>query len=151
MPENEAGGLEGAETAAHRHCAIVGIGPGHKWKHLLEDVVLEGGVPADAVGRMTAPVVEGLSRQPLDAIKLQMPGIDLVGEARDDLELLVFPEPPVPRREHQHLRSGMAEDQELHVPLKSRTVPAPIISLHVAPKNRPTFSVRSACCSPLPG
>src|SRR5271169_2029345 len=62
MPENEAGGLEGAETAAHRHSAIVGIGPGHQRKHLLEDVVLKGGVPVDAVGRMTARIVKGLSR-----------------------------------------------------------------------------------------
>src|SRR5271155_3176401 len=48
MPKNQAGGLEGPETAAHRHRAI-----------------LEGGVPADAVGRMTPRVVEGLPRQPL--------------------------------------------------------------------------------------
>ena len=54
MPENEAGGLEGAETAAHRHRAIVGIGPRHQRQHLVEDIVLEGGVPADAVGGMTA-------------------------------------------------------------------------------------------------
>src|SRR5271168_4894099 len=81
MPENEAGGLEGAETAAHRHRAIVGIGPAHQRKHLLEDVILEGGVPAAAVGRMAARVVEALSRQSLDAIKLQMPGKDLVGAA----------------------------------------------------------------------
>src|ERR1700677_1774694 len=151
MPEYEAGGLEGAEAAAHRHRAIVGIDPGHQRKHLLEDIVLERGVPADGVGRMTSPVVEGLPRQPLDAIELQMPGIDLVGEARDDLELLVFPEAPIPRREHQHLGSGMAEDQELHVPMKSRTVPAPIVSPHPTPNNRLTFDVRSAYCSSLPG
>jgi hypothetical protein len=113
MPENEGGGLEGAEAAAHRHRAIVGIGPDHQWKHLLEDIVLEGDVPVDAVGRMPADVVEGLPRQPLDAIELQAPGIDLVGQAGDDLELLLFPEAPVPRREHQHLGSGIAEDQEL--------------------------------------
>ena len=117
----------------------------------MEDIVLEGGVPADAVGGMTADVVEGFPRQPLDAEELQAAGVDLVGEARDDLELLVFPEAPVPRWKHQHLGSGMAEDQELHVSMKRRAIPAPILSPHAAPKNRLTFSVRSACCSSPPG
>ena len=84
----------------------------------MEDIVLEGGVPADAVGGMTADVVEGLPRQPLDAEELQAAGIDLVGEARDDLELLVFPEEPVSRWKHQHLRSGVTEDQEFHLSMK---------------------------------
>jgi hypothetical protein len=65
MPENEAGGLEGAEAAAHRHRAIVGIGLSHQREHLVEDVVFKGGAPANAVGRMWACVVEGLPRQSL--------------------------------------------------------------------------------------
>src|SRR6202012_5331486 len=99
----------------------MGVARSHQRKDFVEYVFLEGSVAPDAVGRMTAKVVERLPRQPLDAIELQMPGIDLVGEARDDVELLVFPEAPVSGREHQHLGSGMAEDQQLHVPVKART------------------------------
>ena len=151
MAKDEACSLKGAEAAAHGHRAIMRVGPGHQRQHLVEDVVLEGGVPADAVSRMTVAGVEGLARQTLDAIELQLPGIDLVGEPPDDVERLILPEAPVPRGEHEHLRPGMAEDQELHVPMQPRTVPAPVISPHVVLKNRLTFSERSACCAAMPG
>ena len=66
-------------------------------------------MPADALGRVTVKAIEGFCRQALDAIELEMAGPELVCEARDQPELFILEEAPVPRRKDQHLGAGMAE------------------------------------------
>lgn len=150
MAEHQIGRLERAETAAHRDRAIVRIDRRHQRRHLVQQVVLEYSVAVDVIGGMAAASVEALGGQTFDAEQQQLPGIDLAGQAGHDAELLVFPEPAVPRGKHQHLGAGMAEHQELHVAVGPRAVPAPVVSPHATLKNSLTRAASTACCACMP-
>lgn len=80
-----------------------------------------------------------------------MAGFQLVGETRDEAELFIFEEAPVPRRKYQNLGAGMAEHQHLHVSMQPLTIPAQIFAVHGTLKNCPILSRRTASCSALPG
>lgn len=151
MAEGQARGLEGAEATAHGDGAIMPVHRGHERHHFMEDIGLECGVAADTVGGVAAAVVKTFLRQTFDAIELELPGFNLVGQGAHDVELFIFPEAAVARGEHQHLRARVAEDQQLHLPMQPVAVPAPIVSLHLAPKNCLTLSMRRACCACMPG
>lgn len=151
MAEDEARRLESAEAAPMHDSAAMRVLRRHQRQHLVEDIVLQSGMPANTLGRMAVETVKAVCRQALDAIKLEMAGLQFLGKARDQAELLIFEKAPFPRRKNQHLGAGMAENQHLHVSMQTLTVPAEIFAVHGTLKNGPILSRRAASCSALSG
>ncbi|MGO7565532.1 hypothetical protein ACC754_41840, partial [Rhizobium johnstonii] len=56
----------------------------HPRQHFVQDIIIKGAMPADALGRVTVKAVKGFCRQALDEIELEMAGFQLVGETRDE-------------------------------------------------------------------
>lgn len=106
---------------------------------------------SETVGGVIVARVETFPCQTLDTIKLEVAGLQLVGKTFDDAQLLIFEEAPVACREHQHLRAGMTEYQELHVAMEPVTIPAEIFAFHGTLKNRLTLSLWTASCDALSG
>lgn len=63
--------------------AVMRILRRHQRQHFVQDIILEGAMPADALGRVMVEGIEGLGRQSLDAIELEMARLELVGKASD--------------------------------------------------------------------
>ncbi len=150
MTENQACGLEGAEAAAVNNGTLMPVLLRHQRQDFIENIFLESIVPANALGRMAIGAVEGLSCQSLDAVELKLSGIQLIREAGDDADLLIFPEATGAGGKYQYFCAGMAEHQQLHVAMQPRTVPAQVFAVHSTLKNCPTFFRRIAFCCSLP-
>jgi hypothetical protein len=79
---------------------------------------------------MIPEAVKTLFVNAVHAINLDMPRVDFMSQRLDHAHVFVFIKPTAPRWKRQHLGSGMAEDQQFHIPVQSLTVPLVIFSVH---------------------
>ncbi len=115
----------------------------------MQDVRLELVVALDPFSGMPPSAVHALPDHAVDAVELQLSGVELVAQRLHQPQILVLMEMPVARREDQDLRPRVPEHQQFHVPIKTGAIPAVVFSIHrTLKKTRSSSSSSRCCCSP---
>lgn len=128
--KGEVGGVECAEAAAGGYDGGVGIFLLYEGEDFVEDVFFVLQVPQDTFGGVEAFGIKAFLIDAVDAPDLDGPGFDLSSECVDDMPVFIVEEAGCTGGEEQYGISGVAEDQQFHVPLQVRAEPFIIFSFH---------------------
>src|SRR5438309_198033 len=102
----------------------------YRREHLFYQIPLVREMAAGSVLRLHALVVERLAVHRIHAPELQPPGIDPRRHVPDQSEVFPLIETPHRRREDEHRRPLIAEDEKLHVPAERGTPPLLVVAIH---------------------
>lgn len=108
----------------------MGVLPCHERQDLVQHILLERLMAADAVRRVAPVAVQCFPIDAVDAIELEVARVELVAQGLDQAQVLVLEEASVAGRKDQHLGPGMAEHQEFHIATESLAEPTVILPVH---------------------
>jgi len=129
--KGEVGGVIGAKAAAGGHDGGMGVFFLYEVEDFVEDIFFVLQVSQDTFGRVEASGVKALFINAVEAPDLDGPCFDLSLEGVDHVPVFIVEEAGCTGREEQYGISGVAEDQQFHVPLQVGAEPFIIFSFHV--------------------
>src|SRR4051794_29415373 len=94
-----------------------------KREHFLDDVTFVLQMPVDSLLWRLLETVEAFRVDAVDAYDLQYPRLDLVPQRVHHPMLLILEKSLLARREDEQAGSGVAEDEQLHLPAQRRAFP----------------------------
>jgi hypothetical protein len=102
----------------------------HQRHGFVEDVVLIVQVAFDPVARVDLLAIPALVVDRRHAKQPQAAAFDLVGQRADHAAVLILEERAHRARKHDHRRTVVAEDEELHVPVQRAREPLMVVPKH---------------------
>ena len=128
--KGEVGGVICAKAAAGGHDGRMGIFLLNEVEDFVDDILFVLKVPEDAFSGVEAPGVKALFIDAVEAPDLDSSGFDLSFERVDNMPVLIVEEAGSTGGEEQYGISGVAEDQQFHIPLQVGAEPFIIFSFH---------------------
>jgi hypothetical protein len=128
--EGEVGSVPGAEAASRGDDGGVGVLKLDKGEDFGQHIFLIFKVAEDAFGRVEVFGIEAFFIDAVEAVDLDLTGIDLPAEGIYDLPVFVVIEAGGAGREEKNGIAGMAKNEEFHVPPEAWTEPFMIFPVH---------------------
>ncbi len=128
--EGEIDSVPGAEAAAGCYDPGVRVFFLHAGKYFFDDIFFKLQVAEYPFGWVEFLCVKAIPVNAVQAPDLDVSGLDLTATGFDDAPVLIVEKMSGAGGEKQYRISGMAEDQQLHIPLQMGAKPFMIFSVH---------------------